>query len=609
MKSFYCFLFLCFVSIKIFAQASVNDVVITKSVTISAVSSSPVNTSKSGLISVKKGDFLEIQPNLEFPHRDHHFLVGLAKAIGIGVLSYQANKIVHPFGNEKNGNTIKSNGSIVPSVGIGLAAGSKDFIKLFKKKLTPNVVFSFYKINKTLIAQETKKIDKHNNAIRTKVTSDGYVQVALSNATNVNTDNIVLNIQTPSPVDSSSISKFQGGIALSMALDDYGDCLGDGSNNGNDNPDPCDPTNFDDYDCYISICTPGSPDEDPELCEELYGSSGSGVGLGGSNTNNSSDPCDETSASYDPSACELATCTPGSSDYNENECQVQQCDPTSVNYDPSICDEATCTPGNPNYNEEKCMAQICDPTSVNYNYKFCNACNNSSIAFGSNTTNLLNNFTTEIVNLTDGITQYPNEKGISLAYQNIPVGNDGLYYVVQTTTPITEGTPTSVNVYTSYPGVQVVASVHTHTSSAYDAPSGQDLYVTLTGAINTVHGTMTSYNTSYVIDADGSEYALVITDSILAKSFLTNYPQSDNLSSNNAFTGLLGDEYNSYINAAESSGANENTARVEALTYLLTNSGISLYQADSSGNFNQMSSTLIQNLSGTNYLITQNCGQ
>ena len=106
-----------------------------------------------------------------------------------------------------------------------------------------------------------------------------------------------------------------------------------------------------------------------------------------------------------------------------------------------------------------------------------------------------------------------------------------------------------------------------------------------------------------------SEYALVITDSILAKSFLTNYPQSDNLSSNNAFTGLLGDEYNSYINAAESSGANENTARVEALTYLLTNSGISLYQADSSGNFNQMSSTLIQNLSGTNYLITQNCGQ
>lgn len=62
---------------------------------------------ESGLIPIKKGDSIFIQPDIIYPVKKHHILRGVIKTLGLGALAYQTNKTLHPF----QGNADKSNAS------------------------------------------------------------------------------------------------------------------------------------------------------------------------------------------------------------------------------------------------------------------------------------------------------------------------------------------------------------------------------------------------------------------------------------------------------------------------------------------------------------------
>jgi hypothetical protein len=88
-------------------------------------------------------------------------------------------------------------------------------------------------------------------------------------------------------------------------------------------------------------------------------------------TEQNTDQCDQASPSYDATACEQATCDPGSVNYNKQECDAQACDASSANYDATKCEQATCDPTNVNYNKQECDAQACDASSANYDATKC----------------------------------------------------------------------------------------------------------------------------------------------------------------------------------------------------------------------------------------------
>ncbi|MBD0726736.1 hypothetical protein B6A10_16330, partial [Flavobacterium sp. L1I52] len=83
----------------------------------------------------------------------------------------------------------------------------------------------------------------------------------------------------------------------------------------------------------------------------------------------------------------------------------------------------------------------------------------------------------------------------------------------------------SIGFQTTYPGYTPSAILHSHPSGGYASASAGDIY-----GLAVLHTSINTVTTSYIVAADGSTYAMVVTDPAALDSFLSNYPASENQS-------------------------------------------------------------------------------
>lgn len=142
-----------------------------------------------------------------------------------------------------------------------------------------------------------------------------------------------------------------------------------------------------------------------------------------------------------------------------------------------------------------------------------------------------------------------------------------------------------------------IASVHTHPSGGFDAPSPADLFYTINSFL-----TNPSYNITYAVAADGTVYALYVNNSSALSTFSSLYHSYDNLTGNSFSAGsILGSIFDRAYTASRGQGMNYNDAFAAALSVVLNqfDVGITLLKADSSGNFSPVTMNMMKDITGT----------
>lgn len=186
------------------------------------------------------------------------------------------------------------------------------------------------------------------------------------------------------------------------------------------------------------------------------------------------------------------------------------------------------------------------------------------------------------------------EKGIALyervkvdPHDNTNITSDHYY-----TGNIIPGTDTSITIPVTVSDLDaIIATSHYHPASGYSAPSANDIYrVIEANGYNTSQFTQGRFQGSFVEAADGSSYALKVTDATLANTFFGT--QGSNLAQN-------GREWNPESDIGKDfTAANDyylrkygdsktNQAYEEALGFVLNkyNTGVTLMKKDATGNF------------------------
>ena len=119
------------------------------------------------------------------------------------------------------------------------------------------------------------------------------------------------------------------------------------------------------------------------------------------------------------------------------------------------------------------------------------------------------------------------------------------------------------------------ADVHTHPWQVEPYPSAHDI---LNAAYHA--STIEAFNTSYIVAADGTKYALQITDRVKAKTFYdTNKDNADQVTSFFTEQSTIGREYADALNGLIANFSTEKSAREHALGYILKDSGIMVLKA------------------------------
>jgi hypothetical protein len=146
--------------------------------------------------------------------------------------------------------------------------------------------------------------------------------------------------------------------------------------------------------------------------------------------------------------------------------------------------------------------------------------------------------------------------------------------------------------------------LHSHPSSGYANPSAGDIYefAGLYTSINTV-------TTSYVLAADGTSYAMVVTDPDALATFLATYPASTNQLNDSFYPGsamqkLYKDAHDSFTNA----GLSDAVAEERANAVVMAEAGINLLKAPAnSTDFKQIQGTKVQDSNGNNTFTKSDC--
>ncbi|MFL9484693.1 hypothetical protein ACI6Q2_18060 [Chitinophagaceae bacterium LWZ2-11] len=240
-------------------------------------------------------------------------------------------------------------------------------------------------------------------------------------------------------------------------------------------------------------------------------------------------------------------------------------------------------------------------------------CDSKTVQAGNDTTDLLKKYAPELTRLTIA-PPGGNEKAMALGWKKNNSGMDSTISYV--TTDVIEGGPTNFVIKDSdIANMHVTALVHTHSFASAGSntmnlmrPSAADFYVVMN------HAGDSDFQTSYVLGADGSMYALTITDRNMAKKFLqkTYYAESTNLdaaSSDFKAGGMMQRMYDDAYQAAINVGQDINTAAANAMAYALysSESGISLLKADANGDFKMLRTAITQDVQGNKYLATAQC--
>jgi hypothetical protein len=279
------------------------------------------------------------------------------------------------------------------------------------------------------------------------------------------------------------------------------------------------------------------------------------------------------------------------------------CDSGSDDYDACLCDPASCDGDTPTEPIEPGCSVTCDSGYI-VNEELCecvlNPCDKNQQTFVKNQINdpyLANKLSNVKASL-----QPPNtsiESGFGI--YKISTGNN-------VATPIVTGTSTNLTVTigfgTSDPNYTPSAVLHTHPSSGYANPSAGDIYglASLYTSINTV-------TTSYIVAADGTTYAMVVTDPTELAEFLTAYPASTNQLNDSFNPGspmqkLYKDAYDSFTN----SGLSDATAEERANAVVMAEAGINLLKAPAnSTDFKQIQGTQIIDSYGNSTFTKSDC--
>ena len=148
------------------------------------------------------------------------------------------------------------------------------------------------------------------------------------------------------------------------------------------------------------------------------------------------------------------------------------------------------------------------------------------------------------------------------------------------------------------------AMLHSHPSGVYANPSAGDIYglAGLFTSINTV-------TTSYVLAADDTTYAMVVTDPTALANFVSTYPASANQSNDSFTTGSP--TYNLYRAAYLSftnSGLSDAVAEERANAVVMAEAGINLLKAPAnSTDFKQIQGTKVIDSNGNATFTKSDC--
>jgi hypothetical protein len=140
-----------------------------------------------------------------------------------------------------------------------------------------------------------------------------------------------------------------------------------------------------------------------------------------------------------------------------------------------------------------------------------------------------------------------------------------------------EGGLYNVPVTQNWPGA--FASVHNH---VVDTPlSSGDIYTAVTLISNNP-----DFTTSYINLPDGSSYAIIVTDPILAKKFVTDFPSEKIGNNSPEFPDSI---FYEMVDYREKTGESVK-GKTDALVIMLDNhnSGISILKKDSTGNYEKI---------------------
>jgi hypothetical protein len=159
---------------------------------------------------------------------------------------------------------------------------------------------------------------------------------------------------------------------------------------------------------------------------------------------------------------------------------------------------------------------------------------------------------------------------------SITLGKKGIMQTIQS--PMNTGGTHDVAVNTSLQGA--FASIHNHPTASLPI-SGGDIYTSV--KLNTLCGDLV---TSFIALPDGSTYAIVVTDIVVAQAFVAAYPADVKPGYSPEFPDFIFDQMQDLVDEMGSSVEGRTTAMAFVLDKY--NAGITLLKQDSAGNFNSI---------------------
>ena len=195
MRKFYLFILSGFVAGCLFGQGTKT----TQQLTLPLYTQNPTDDVSSPLIPVQKGTQFSLQANFTVPTKKP-FIVKLLKGVGIGVATYQSEKVIEQKSG-KYGAAGNNTNWLLPA-GIGITVSSDKLIP--KKSEKTYIQYLLYDRNMQLVTENIVPVKKTNEPIiiTGEAPTDGYLKVQFINTVknDVTNGSIDINITSPAKV-------------------------------------------------------------------------------------------------------------------------------------------------------------------------------------------------------------------------------------------------------------------------------------------------------------------------------------------------------------------------------------------------------------------------
>ena len=151
-------------------------------------------------------------------------------------------------------------------------------------------------------------------------------------------------------------------------------------------------------------------------------------------------------------------------------------------------------------------------------------------------------------------------------------------------TTVNYGSSNHVEMTYSSPDATIIGGIHTHPSGHYTAPSAADIY-----AFHNMNAGNNNFQFYFTWAADGSKYAMTITDATAFNNFVTTYPKSNNITPDNQWNinSTIGKEFRNTVSfLTMRQNMSKQTAYENAFAYILGKyTGVTLSKQDTNGDF------------------------